>query len=162
VAPAAALPCLRFSYQGPDNRSVSLFTPGMPLAVRTSVMPKGRDWVLAELQSFETGGTKTAGGFPELPKAEREKALAWIRSMASTAPGKAYDPVSAFLFTLHEQVRSHPKEKVLISMTPGFTNDQKGYVAQWARWSFTVREMTPEESAKEPPQSIWAKVVAND
>lgn len=161
VVPAAALACSRFAFQGPGLRLVAYFTPDTPAAVRAEFKPvTATGWLLFELHSWQAASTRRGAEFPEIPKAERQKAIEWLRAkLAGATEGKSYDALGAFLALLHREVRLHPRDRVRIFFSPGITNDQKGYIAEWNAWKFSAREMTPEEVAKEPPESMKSSVV---
>jgi hypothetical protein len=161
VVPAGAFASGVFAFTGPSGRVIACFDPVLPVAVRARSIPKsGSGWLLFELHSYETAGTPKSPQFPDLPTAERQKALDWIQG--KTSPGKSYDPVATLLFALHEAVRSHPREIVRVFMSPGITNDDKGYVAEWKAWKFSVREMTPEEVSAEPKESMKTQIAPRE
>jgi hypothetical protein len=161
VVPAGAFASGVFAFTGPSSRMTACFEPVLPVAVRARSIPKGgAGSLLFELHSYETAGTSKPPQFSDLPAAERQKALDWIRGKIT--PGKSYDPAALFLFELHEAVRSHPREIVRIFMSPGITNDDKGYVAEWKAWKFSVREMTPEEVSAEPRESMKTQVAPRE
>lgn len=161
VVPAGAFASGVFAFTGPSGRMIACFEPVLPVAVRARSIPKGgAGWLLFELHSYETAGTSKSPQFPDLPAAERQKALDWIQG--KTTPGKSYDPVATLLFALHEAVRSHPREIVRIFMSPGITNDDKGYVVEWKAWKFSVREMTPEEVSAEPKESMKTQIAPRE
>ena len=160
VVPAAALACSRFAYQGAGMRLVAYFAPETPAAIRTEFKPvSATGWLLFELQSWQAAGTRRGPEFPDLPKAERQKAIDWLRAkLIGATEGKSYDALGAFQSMLHWEVRLHPRDRVRIFLSPGVTNDHKGYIAEWNAWKFSAREMTPEEIAKEPPESMKSSV----
>jgi hypothetical protein len=161
VVPAGAFASGVFSYTGPSSRMIACFEAALPVAVRARSLPEGgAGWLLFELQSYVTAETSKLPQFPDLPAAERQKALDWIRGKVT--PGKRYDPTASMLFGLQEAVRSHPREIVRIFISRGITNDDKGYVVEWKTWKFSVREMTAQEASAEPRESMKTQIAPRE
>jgi hypothetical protein len=168
VVPAGAFACGRLEYtHDAGTVLISYHTPASPAPVRVRILrnlPKGvdlppvaRGWILLELYSYEASGERHEATLPELPAAERQKAIEWIKSTAEFG-GDSYT-VGNFLFLLHDNARRHPRGRFIISIGSGVTKDKKGYVCEWRWGKFSVREMTPEEMATAAPSSMTRTVL---
>lgn len=159
VVPAGSFACARFALESPSANMVAHFAAEQAAALMADSRPPAAPWMFFELHSYRTAaGVSTGPTFPDLPAAERQKALDWIRGMTQQTSPRNYDPVTMFLVNLHSLVRAHPRDIVRISLSPGLTNDGKGYIAEWKKWKFSTREMTPDEAANMPRQSMATSI----
>jgi hypothetical protein len=168
VVPAGTFACARLEYNHDAGTSlVAYHAPASPAPVRVRILrslpegidlpPVARGWILLELSSYKSSGQQHEATLPDLPAAERNKAIEWIKKTANVG-GDSYT-VGNFLFLLHDNARRNPRGRFIISIGSGMTKDKKGYVCEWQWGKFTVREMTPEEMTKASPNSMTRTVL---